>query len=196
MAATDPEWSRYFAITVDKPAHPLFDLLDEYLPEEPGARAIDLGCGPGRGTLRLLARGLTVTAVDLEAEALQMVRERVPDEAPLTLVEGSLDEVPLDRYEVAVGCFSVFFLPPERFDAFWPRLVESIEPGGIWAGEFLGVHDDWAARGYTVHRRADVDALLRDFEVIHLAEEEFDGATATGTPKHWHLFHTIARRRG
>lgn len=190
---TDDEWREYFAITVDKPAHPLFDLLDEYLPDD-GGRAIDLGCGPGRGTLRLLARGLQVTAVDQAPEALAMVRERAPADAPLELVEASMDAVPLDRYDVAVGCFSVFFLSPDRFEAFWPRLVAAIRPGGLWAGEFLGVNDTWRDE-CTTHTRAQIDRLLDGFEVLHLGEEEFDGATALNTPKHWHLFHTIARRR-
>jgi tellurite methyltransferase len=190
----DVQWTRYFEITKDKPAHSMFDLLDEYLPE--AGRAIDLGCGPGRGTLRLLARGLEVTAVDIAREALDLVRERVPADAPLTLVCGSLDEVALaPPYDVAVGCFSLFFLEPDRFARFWPHLVDAIAPGGLWAGQFLGVRDTWRERGYTVHTREEAEHLLDGFEILHFSEMDEDGATATGDPKHWHVFHTIARRR-
>ena len=192
----DHDWLSYFAVTADKPAHPLFDRLDDVLPEEPGGRAIDLGCGPGRGVLRLLARGLHVTAVDVHQEALDMVRERVPADAPLELVRASFEDLDLGRYDVAVGCFSLFFLPPEAFAAFWPRLVDAIEPGGIWAGEFLGVNDSWKDRGYTVHTREQAEALLEGFEVLLFTEDEADGPTATGEAKHWHVFHTIARKRG
>jgi hypothetical protein len=29
---------------------------------------------------------------------------------------------------------------------------------------------------------------------LHLEEADQDGATSQGTPKHWHVFHVIARK--
>ncbi len=37
--------------------------------------------------------------------------------------------------------------------------------------------------------------LLRGLEVEHFEEVEEDGETAVGDPKHWHLFHVVARQR-
>ena len=42
--------------------------------------------------------------------------------------------------------------------------------------------------------RPEVDGLLDSLEVERLVEVEEDGRTAVGTPKHWHLFHVVARR--
>lgn len=190
----DDSWRQYFEVTADLPPHAFFDRLDPYLPE-PGSTAIDLGAGPGRGTRRLLERGLQVTAVDVSAEALAMLRERVPADAPLEIVHGSFDEIPLARYALAVGCYSLFFLPPASFADFWPRLVDAIEPGGIWGGQFLGIRDEWRTENYTLHDRGDVERLLEGFEILLLEEQEHDGETALRTPKHWHVFHTIARKR-
>lgn len=189
----DEDWKRYYEATKEGPAHRLFDLLEPHLP--PKGRAIDLGCGTGRGTLRLLAAGLDVTAVDASQEALAAVRAKVPEGGRLTLVQSSFEDLELDRYDVAVGCFSLFFLSPEAHARFWPRLVDAIEPGGLWAGHFLGVRDEWRARGYATHERTAIEELLTPFEVFHLEEEEKDGQTAIGTPKHWHVFHTVARKR-
>ncbi len=186
-------WRGYLEATRDRPAHPLFDLLDPYLPD--AGRAIDLGCGTGRGTLRLLQRGLHVTATDISEDAIEMTRERLPADARAELVCSSFSDLELKRYDVAVACYTLFFMPPDEHARFWARLVDAIEPGGLFAGQFLGDRDDWADKGYTTHARAEVDVLLKPFEVLHLDEEDADGGTATGDTKHWHVFHVIARKR-
>jgi tellurite methyltransferase len=65
----------------------------------------------------------------------------------------------------------------------------------LFMGEFLGVNDDWAREGYTAHSRAEVEAFLTAFEPLHFEEVERDGFTIRGTPKHWHAFHVIARKK-
>jgi hypothetical protein len=47
----------------------------------------------------------------------------------------------------------------------------------------------------TFHARADVDVLLRGFEIRRVDEEDEDGQAVSG-PKHWHVFHVIATRQG
>ncbi|MDO8550913.1 MAG: hypothetical protein Q7S39_12285 [Ignavibacteria bacterium] len=47
----------------------------------------------------------------------------------------------------------------------------------------------------TFHTKQQVENLLSDMEIIELTEEDKDGRTANGTPKHWHVFHVIARKR-
>jgi tellurite methyltransferase len=43
-----------------------------------GRAAIDLGCGAGVDALALLARGWSVTAIDKDPAALDLLRTRVP----------------------------------------------------------------------------------------------------------------------
>ena len=42
------------------------------------------------------------------------------------------------------------------------------------------------------HDRRQVDELLTGLEVLDLVEEEDDGMSFSG-PKHWHVFHIVAR---
>jgi hypothetical protein len=42
--------------------------------------------------------------------------------------------------------------------------------------------------------RAGVTRLLAGLEVELLEEEESDGVTPRGKPKHWHIFHVVARK--
>jgi hypothetical protein len=42
--------------------------------------------------------------------------------------------------------------------------------------------------------REEALALLDGFEVEMFEEEEADSTTPRGTPKHWHIFHIVARK--
>jgi hypothetical protein len=89
----------------------------------------------------------------------------------------------------------------------WSRIVESLRPGGRVCGQLFGDRDEWATRpreraegwasppAITFHTRAQVEELLRPFEIERLDEIDEDGATAVGDRKHWHLFHVVARKR-
>ncbi len=76
------------------------------------------------------------------------------------------------------------------------QLKAALRPGGIFAGQFFGVNDQWNREGrpLTFVTREQAEDLLRGLEVLELVEEDADGHTANGAPKHWHVFHILARR--
>lgn len=187
------DWREYYAATAQKPLHPMLGLAEPHIPRE--GLALDLGCGVGRATQFLRERGLRVWAIDREAEAIEATRARVRDDAGVELVLGEFQSVALPPAEVVVALFSLFFLPPEEFAAFWPTVVGAIRPGGVFVGQFLGPNDDWRDRGYTLHDAAAVRSLMEGFDVLYSEEAERDGETAVGSPKHWHVHHVIARRQ-
>lgn len=55
----------------------LHDAVAEAAVREPGARVLEVGCGTGAVTERLLARGGRVTALDQSAEMMEQARARV-----------------------------------------------------------------------------------------------------------------------
>ncbi len=143
----------------------------------------------------MAGKGLKVVANDLETEAIEILRARLTEDTSVRFTQGSFDEIEWPEFDVVVAAFSLFFLPPKRFQRFWPRLVASVRPGGLFAGQLLGIHDDWAARGYTVLSRSEVETLFAPFDLLHFEEVERDGETAMRDPKHWHVFHIVARRK-
>lgn len=186
-------YRKYIAATADEPPERIFDLLDPFLPSS--GEAIDLGCGAGRGTLRLLSRGLRVTATDVRREGLKVLRSKLPPGAPVEIIRTPFQKMELRSYDAVVASYSLFFLEPSEFAEFWPRLVRSVRPGGIFAGVFLGPHDDWRDRGFTLISRGELEPMFDGFETLYLEEEDKDGETAIGDRKHWHLFHIIARKK-
>lgn len=189
----DGTWEEYFDACLTKPLHPLYRELDKYLP--PSGHAYELGCGVGHGAMHLLSKGFSVTAVDINPTALMALERRLPEGAPVELVRSSIEELEMKPCDVVVAGFALFFLAPDDLRSFWSRLQSALKPGGLFMGDFLGERDQWAAEGFTSLTGQQVEGMLSQFDLLHFEEVERDGFTVQGTPKHWHVFHVIARRR-
>ena len=187
------DWSEFYQATLNRALHPHYENIDPHLPA--GGDALDLGCGVGRGVLHLVEKGFRVTAVDKEQEAIDHLHSIMPKGAPIKTVVSGFEDLQLETYDVVIAQFSLFFLSPPAFDAFWTRLLKAIRPGGLLSMQLLGTRDEWKDHGYTMHTREQVDELLKPFDVLFLDEVERDGETAVGTKKHWHVFHIVARKR-
>jgi SAM-dependent methyltransferase len=192
------QFIRYLdAVKGRPPRDTLLLALDKWHAEhgpEPGF-AVDLGCGVGRDTAELLRRGWRVLAIDREAEALERLHALAgPDSERLATLRASFAEASWPTCELVNASFSLPLCRPEEFPALWRRVVDSLRPGGRFAGQLLGVNDDWAGSGVTVHTPAQLAELLAPFEVESLQELDEDGVTAVGSRKHWHLYHVVARK--
>lgn len=188
------EWTTYYDATIDKPLHPLVLGLEPWL--RPGMNAVDLGCGVGTTTLWLAEHGLTVRAIDGEPEAIDRLRLRLPAELPVQTEVARFEALALDpaSVDLIVAQFSLFFVPPEAYDAVWANVRTACRPGARFVGQFLGPNDDWKDRGYTLHDRTALDRLFADWRVVELEEVDRDGTTSVGNAKHWHVFHVMAER--
>lgn len=193
MLLTEQDWSEYYAATLDKPLHPLYEELNPYLPQ--AGIAIELGCGVGHGVIHLLERGLSVIAVDMNREPLAILSRRLPTAADVQLVQSRLEDFSFPKADVIVAGFTLFFLSGEDFSKVWERICEALPPRGLFMGQLLGPNDDWRDRGYTVQSSGEVLELFREFDLLHHEEVERDGETAARTPKHWHVHHVVARKR-
>jgi hypothetical protein len=98
--------------------------------------------------------------------------------------------------ELVNSSFALPFCPPERFGDVWSRVLSSLSAGGRFAGQLFGDRDGWRQSDeMTFLTRDAAEHLFDGFELERFDELEQDGQTAVGEPKHWHLFHVVARRR-
>ena len=96
-----------------------------------------------------------------------------------------------------VASFSLFLVPPGRFEETWCRIRRILRPGGRLALQLLGPRDDWAGRpGITVHQAEALPQLLAGLRVEWRQEEDSHTVTPRGVAKRWHLFHLVARAPG
>jgi len=197
----EPPWSEYYKTTARWPAADtlvkalsLFDLEGSH---GKACFAIDLGCGGGRDTLELLRRNWLVLAVDNQASALRSVRTAVPAEyrSRLKIRLASFETVRLPMCDLINGSYSLPFCRPERFDTFWRRIIVSLRSRGRLAAHLFGIRDEWAnSTDMTFHVASQVEILLSELQTEFFEEKEWNGTTASGKRKHWHVFSIVARK--
>lgn len=95
----------------------------------PSGRVLELACGTGQWTERLLRYTDDLTAVDAAPEVLQINRQRVGDR--VRHVKADLFSWEPDRpYDVVFFSFWLSHVPPERFRRFWHVVAQALAPGG------------------------------------------------------------------
>lgn len=191
------DWGAYYARVAGRPPRPTLLLAMQALGPGGGRLAVDLGAGGGRDTAALLAGGWRVRAIDASADAATALRANpdIPADAPLDIVCARFEDADWPTAGLVNASFALPLCPAARFPALWRRIVGSLVSGGCFAGQLYGERDSWAGDPTNTHlTRAEVNALLAGMDVLLLDEEESDGATPRGRPKHWHIFHIVARR--
>ena len=149
----DPERYRRNAGFVAALGAPLIDLLAP----RPGERVLDLGCGDGRLTEKLVELGAAVVGVDASAEQVAAARARGLD---ARLADGAALHFAEDFDAVLSNAALHWMTRPDRVIA---GVWRALEPGGRFVGEMGGAGNVARVRG----------ALLEA-----LARHGLDGAAA------------------
>ena len=189
------DWDGYFEARSDRPPRPLLVEAIELF-ERPGD-AIDLGAGGGVDTRLLLDRGWSVTAIDNSPDAVRRLNAVAAADGRLEVRQADLaEDLGLEPVDLIHAGFSLPFCPPDRFAALWRQVEAALPTGGVLAAQLFGDRDSWAGEydDMTFHTESDVDDLFRDWDVLSREIAEHDGSSYVG-PKHWHVFHILAKRR-
>jgi len=96
-------------------------------PPRPGALALDVACGAGANAVLLAGRGYDVIGLDASVAGLRLAQAAAL-RAGARLRLAALD---LDRWRPPPARFSVVIAFRFLHRALFPRLAESLEPGGI-----------------------------------------------------------------
>jgi trans-aconitate methyltransferase len=192
-------WKVYYEARANALPSPLLvQALEALEPRRLPPQAIDLGCGGGHDTRELTRRGWQVLAIDAEAEALARVEASLPS-AQRALAQSRVARfealVTLPKVSLINASLSLPFCHPAHFGALWAALCAALPPNGYFAGHLFGERDEWATHtDMTFHTEAQARALFIAFALERFDEQEYDGTTALNRPKHWHIWHIVARK--
>ena len=134
-----------------------------------GFTALDLGCGTGNLTLKLLALGVRVVGVDSSQAMLYRLAAKAGPDAPLELICGDADEFLAGcdrRFNMVCACSFYHHLPD--YLATIGAAADRVAPGGAF---------------YLVHEPADrrgVDAVTRWLEWLDFRWQRFEARTQIG----------------
>jgi demethylmenaquinone methyltransferase/2-methoxy-6-polyprenyl-1,4-benzoquinol methylase len=97
----------------------------------PRGDVLELACGTGLWTRRLVHYATHVTAVDAAPEVLAINRARVGGQA-VTYVEADLFQwtPAAAAYDACVFTFWLSHVPANRFASFWERVAGALKPNG------------------------------------------------------------------
>jgi demethylmenaquinone methyltransferase/2-methoxy-6-polyprenyl-1,4-benzoquinol methylase len=93
----------------------LHGAVAEAAASRPGARVLEIGCGTGAVTARLVARGAHVTALDQNPEMLERARARLAEAEPRSVDSHSVDSHSVEWLERTAS--EIDALPEAAYDA-------------------------------------------------------------------------------
>lgn len=161
---------------------------------------IDFGAGTGQDSVPLIKRGYSVTAIDGDEEALNILISKLSDTErnrvscyKLPFIEYTSEE----KADLFISSFTWPYRPPYDFPACWDKTVSLVKIGGMIAGHFFGPIDE-PDTAMTYHTEDQLRALLNgNFEILFLkvetkgSERKIFGGEA---PAWGDLFHVVARK--
>ncbi len=97
----------------------------------PRGRLLELACGSGIWTRRLVQGAERLTAVDGSAEMLGLNRARLGDHAAVAYLHSDIFVwEPSETYDVCFFSFWLSHVPEERFEPFWEKVRRTLKPDG------------------------------------------------------------------
>ncbi len=124
------KWNQRYAEDSYRKNNPV-TLLENWLPELPMGRALDLACGAGRNALFLAQAGFQVDAIDISVEGLKQARQKAETRGlEINWIEQDLDQFyPFDTaYDLIIVMWYVNL-------ALIIRLCDCLAPGGYLLSE-------------------------------------------------------------
>lgn len=118
LATSDYEWERA-------------ETTLAFLGDRQYARALEVGCGEGFFTARLLDRCDRITAVDFSALALRRARVRFAGNTRVEVMRlDVLREAPPGTFDLIVCAELFYYMSRNQFESVAPRIVRWLAPGG------------------------------------------------------------------
>jgi SAM-dependent methyltransferase len=114
--------SRWFADAAE-----VEDTLERF---RPAGRVLELACGTGLWTRRLVGYADTVTAVDASPEVIELARTELKDPKVDYVCADLFAWEPPTGYDVCFFSFWLSHVPEAQFENFWAKVGRTLRPGG------------------------------------------------------------------
>lgn len=162
-----------------------FPALEAFIASLPqGAHVLDLGCGTGRATARMIASGLSVDARDASPAMIDIASELYGVKAVQATFDSISDE---NRYDGIWANFSLLHAPKKDFPRHLLALHRALKPAGrLHLGMKTGTTEirDSIGRFYALYTQVELENLLTNagFQVTRRAIGDDVGLDGVSAP--------------
>ena len=122
-------------LTCIESARKFYPFIASCLPQAPGSRVLDLGCGTGLelGYYFETVPSAQITGIDLAPGMLDALRDKFPGKS-LTLILGSYFDVPFEEnaFDAAVSVESLHHFTKEEKTSLYVKVRKALKPGGFF----------------------------------------------------------------
>lgn len=161
--------------------------LDEHV--RPGMRVLDIGCGPGRFAIDLIALGADVTLADLSPVQLDLARQRLAERGLLHRVREfcrldvlDLQSIDDGEYDVVVCFGGVVSYTKERHADALEELARVTRPGGAVLLSVMSLYGalrligplDAAAVVESMNAHMDWQAVLSGAQIVYTRSDSVE----------------------
>ena len=158
-------------LTAIASAEEFYPFTADCLPQDPGTRILDLGCGTGLELGYYFARvpSAAVTGIDLAPGMLEALRRKYPDKA-LTLILGSYFDVPFaeNAYDAAVSVESLHHFTKEEKIPLYAKVHAALKSEGFFIlTDYFALSREEEAFRREELRRLKKEQNLSDSEFYH-----------------------------
>jgi SAM-dependent methyltransferase len=91
---------------------------------------LELACGTGLWTQKLLPHATRITALDASSEVIELARQRTGTAAVEYVQADLFAWEPAPVHDLCFFAFWLSHVPEERFAAFWEKVRRALRPGG------------------------------------------------------------------
>lgn len=128
----------------------------------PGARILDLGCGPGLGAELVLKSHslIRVTGIDLSKAMIEYARKKVPA-GTFHCLDIRKIRFPNDAFDAVIAASVIIHLNPEELVELIHKITAALKPDGLlflnfWSGDYSGFKQlDFADRPMMIYYHDD-----------------------------------------
>lgn len=188
------KWTQFNHHTRNNPPRKLYlDALKFMVSED--VYALDIAAGAGNETKDMLSRGFSVVSFDSNPDILKVAQKLRSDTLETEISTMEKYEYGKNRFDFIIAMFALPFIKPENFHSIHSRIIESLNTGGIFAFHLFGNNDEWASKkNMTFHTTESAKELFHNNEQLLFQDYEYDGKTADGSKKHWHVISCILKK--
>ncbi len=160
--------------------------------------AVDCGCGTGSDIAYLASQGYQVHGFDVNPDSTSICRDRFGGESLIEIYDASFERFDYPKAGIIIANSSLFFGEPSLINQTWQRIEAALEVGGVFAGDFMGFKDSWAA-GFRSQTSPLLESQVRTFferfKIVRFFERDEVAKTSLGKLKHWHTYSVVAIKR-